>query len=146
MVTERGARMEGVAGGVAETIDAERGLVEEATSLAKADLATGKESEFASLQSVAGGMLANRAGANGQVAEAIAQQYRSARPGGLTPAQLVAAALAIAGRYELLYGMFAAGICPTGSRATYALRRTALGLMRILLETETKMSLGEMSA
>lgn len=140
-VAERSARVEKIAGGMAETLGVKHELVVEAARLAKADLASDTVTEFPTLQGVIGGLLASHAGADSQVAEAISQQYRPAGPVDKIPTQPVTAALAIADRCEMLYGMFAAGIRPTGSGDPFALRRAALGLMRILVETGTEISL-----
>lgn len=140
-VADRALRLERIAGGLADVFGADRSLVQEAAKLAKADLVSETVSEFPSLQGTAGGLLAAHAGANAEVAEAVAQQYRPAGPADAAPTRPVAATLAIADRCELLFGMFAAGIRPKGSGDPFALRRAALGLMRILIETGRGISL-----
>ena len=105
-----------------------------AARLAKADLATEMVFEFPELQGVMGRYYALHDGESAAVADAIRDHYSPAGPGDGCPTAPVSVALALADRLDTLAGFFAIGETPTGSRDPYALRRTALGVIRLILE------------
>ncbi len=133
-VAERARRIAALARRVAPLVGADPALAEQAGLLSKADLLSSTVTEFPSLQGIVGGHLATDCGLSEAVANAIAQQYRPAGPGEMSVRQPVAASLVIADRVDSLFGFFAVGIRPTGSKDPYALRRSALALLRTLLE------------
>ncbi len=111
---------------------ADPALAERAARLAKADLVTGTVGEFPELQGIIGGHLAQAQGEAPEVVAAIRDQYRPAGPADAVPDQPVSVALGIAERLADLGAFFAVGEVPTGSRDPLALRRAALGLIRLL--------------
>ncbi len=112
-----------------------------AARLAKADLVTGMVGEFPELQGIMGGHYARAEGLPEPVADAIASHYRPAGPGDLVPSSPVAVALALADRIDNLTGFFGIGEMPTGSRDPFALRRAALGVIRIIVENRLRLEL-----
>jgi glycyl-tRNA synthetase beta chain len=140
---ERVARIEKLAGEIAERIGAllaegERNkLVEKAkraARLAKADLTTGVVGEFPELQGAMGRYYALHDGEDAAVADAIRDHYKPVGPSDAVPADKVAIAVALADKLDALTGFFAVGEKPTGSGDPFALRRAALGVIRIILE------------
>jgi glycyl-tRNA synthetase beta chain len=118
-----------------------------AARLAKADLVTemikdGKQ--FASLQGLMGREYATRNGEPEAVAAAIEEQYRPRFAGDALPASEAGAYLAIADRVDTMVGVWAAGLKPTGSKDPFALRRGALGVIRILLERRMNSSIEDL--
>ncbi|MBE3577700.1 MAG: glycine--tRNA ligase subunit beta [Limnochordales bacterium] len=105
-----------------------------AAELAKADLATRMVGEFPELEGIIGQEYALRSGESEAVAIAIGEQYRPRGAGDELPTSRAGALLSVADRFDTLAGYFAVGLIPTGSQDPYALRRQALGLLRILLE------------
>jgi glycyl-tRNA synthetase beta chain len=95
--------------------------------------------EFPELQGVMGAYYARAAGLPGPVAEAIGEQYQPSGPSDGVPDTPISMALALADKLDTLVGFFAIGEKPTGSRDPYALRRAALGLIRILLKSEVRL-------
>lgn len=115
----------------------------EAARLAKADLAAGLVGEFPELQGVVGGHLARAEGLGDDLAEAVARHHAPAGPDDACPAGPLAAAVALADKLDTLAGFFAAGERPTGSGDPFALRRAALGVVRIVLENGLRLPLRE---
>lgn len=112
-----------------------------AAELCKCDLATEMVREFTELQGVVGGLYARAQGESGDVADAIYDHYR---PGGLDdpiPRNLTGCAVAIADKLDSVVGCFAVGLVPTGSSDPFALRRAALGIVKIILEKKLPVSL-----
>ena len=137
------ARTERISG-LAEEIAREIGglspkMMRRAGKIAKADLCSETVREFPELQGIAGALLAKEAGEDPKVCAVVARQYR---PVGRNdrPAQ-GPAALVLADRADMLWGFFAAGERPTGSRDPYALRRATLGILRTLIEKDIYFSL-----
>ncbi len=114
-------------------------LVRRAALLAKTDLLTEMVGEFASLQGIMGRYYALADGENPEVAVALEQQYYPKQAGGQIPTDEVAKVLAIADKIDTLAGIFSAGLIPTGDKDPYALRRAALGVLRILIEGELQL-------
>ena len=111
-----------------EAADAER-----AAYLAKADLVTGAVVEFTSVQGIMGSYYAKAAGETDAVARAIADHYRPRFSGDDVPAERVGCIVAIADKLDTICGLFAIGQGPTGSSDPFALRRSALGIVTMLL-------------
>lgn len=115
----------------------------EAARISKADLASGMVSEFPELQGIMGGYYARLAGYPDAVADAVRDHYKPQGPGDTVPTAPVTVAVAIAEKLDTLVGFFAIDEKPTGSRDPYALRRAALGVIRLVLENGVRMSLSE---
>ena len=105
-----------------------------AAHLAKADLLTDMVGEFPELQGVMGGYYARHDGETEQVACAIEDHYRPRFAGDALPRERVGLALALADKLETLVGLFGIGQTPTGDKDPFALRRHALGVLRMLIE------------
>lgn len=108
--------------------------VSRAARLCKADLTTGMVGEFPELQGTMGRYYALAAGENPAVANAIAEHYAPLGPSERCPSAPVSVALALADKIDTLVGFWAIGEKPTGSRDPYALRRAALGVIRLVVE------------
>lgn len=116
-----------------------------AALLCKADLVTQMVREFPTLQGVIGGYYAKQSGELDAVAAAISEQYRPRSAGDALPKTALGALLSLADRFDTLTGYFGAGMKPTGSVDPYALRRNAIGLVRILLEPSAGVSFAGLS-
>jgi len=138
---QRVRRLERLAGLIAPMMGADPALAARAARLAKADLASGMVGEFPELQGVMGGYYARAAAEPSEVAEAIAQHYRPLGPTDAVPIAPVAVAVAVADKLDQLAGFFAADERPTGSSDPFALRRAALGVIRIIREGKLAISL-----
>ena len=115
--------------------------VERAAALAKADLVTAMVGEFPELQGTMGRYYALEAGEAPAVADAIEEQYRPRFAGDALPRTRAGRALALADKIDTLAGIFAIGEKPTGAKDPFGLRRAALGVLRILLETPLDLDL-----
>ena len=113
-----------------------------AALLSKADLVSEMVGEFPDLQGVMGGYYALNDGLGDRVAQAIAQHYAPQGPSGNVPAEPVAVVAALVDKLYNLVGFFGIDERPTGSRDPYALRRAALGIIRIVLENKLRLNLG----
>jgi glycyl-tRNA synthetase beta chain len=113
----------------------------QAARLAKADLVSGMVGEFPELQGIMGGYYAEKEGLDPEIVDAIRQHYRPQGPSDDVPAQAVAATVALADKLDTLVSFFAIDEKPTGSRDPYALRRAALGVIRIILQTRSRLPL-----
>ena len=109
--------------------------------LAKADLVTGMVGEFPELQGIIGGYYARHDGEADSVATAIATHYRPQGPADDVPETPTAKAVALADKIDTLVGFFGVGAKPTGSKDPFALRRAALGVIRIILDGEQSLPL-----
>ena len=138
---ERVERVQLLAGKIARQIGADPVLAERAAWLAKADLLTNMVGEFPELQGVMGHYYALGDGEDPRVAEAIEQHYRPRFAGDALPADEISVAVALADKIEILIGMFGVGQRPTGDRDPFALRRHALGIVRILVEKKLPIDL-----
>ena len=113
-----------------------------AALLAKCDLMSGMVGEFPELQGIMGRYLATHDGEHADVAQALDEVYMPRRAGDELPATAVGQALALAERLDTLVGIFAvAGMEPTGTKDPFALRRAALGVLRILIEKSLDLDL-----
>ena len=118
-------------------------LAERAARLAKADLVTGMVGEFPELQGLMGGYYALAQGENPQVAEAIRDHYKPVGQGDDVPTAPVTVAVSLADKLDTLVGFFSVGEKPTGSKDPFALRRTAISIVRLLLRNQVRLSLRE---
>ena len=138
---ERVERIAALARELAPACGADPDDAEQAARLAKADLPTGMVGEFPELQGVMGRYYAVEEGIAGDIANAIRDHYRPQGPDDLVPAEPVAIAVALADKLDTLVGFWAIDEKPTGSKDPYALRRAALGVIRIVLENELRFHL-----
>src|SRR5262249_45657520 len=121
------ARIESLAGRIAQLIDADIAKTERAARLAKADLLTEVVGEFPELQGLMGKYYAEAQGEDETVAYACEDHYKPKGPDDLVPADPVAIAVALADKLDTLVGFWAIDEKPTGSKDPYALRRAARG-------------------
>lgn len=137
-LAERVDRIAALACDIAPLVGADADQAEQAARLSKADLASGMVSEFPELQGVMGGYYARLAGYPDAVADAVRDHYKPQGPGDSVPTAPVTVAVAIAEKLDTLVGFFAIDEKPTGSRDPYALRRAALGVIRLVLENSAR--------
>ncbi len=112
-----------------------------AAELAKCDLATEMVREFTELQGIVGGLYARAQGESDEVADAVYDHYRPVGLEDPIPRNLTGCAVALADKLDSVVGCFAVGVVPTGSSDPYALRRAALGIVKIVLEKKLPVSL-----
>ena len=120
----------------AHVADADR-----AAELAKCDLATEMVREFTELQGVVGGLYARAQGESEEVADAVYDHYRPVGLDDPIPRNLTGCAVALADKLDSIVGCFTVGVVPTGSSDPYALRRAALGVVKIILDKKMYVSL-----
>ena len=130
---QRIARIEMLAGHVAEIIDADISKTERAARLCKADLLTEVVGEFPELQGLMGRYYAEAQVEDEAVAHACEDHYRPKGPDDLVPADKVSVAVALADKLDTLVGFWAIDEKPTGSKDPYGLRRAALGAIRLIV-------------
>jgi glycyl-tRNA synthetase beta chain len=126
---------------LAPLVGADPDLAERAAIVAKADLVSGMVGEFPELQGVMGRYYAIDQQEDPQVAEAIAAHYKPLGPSDDVPREPVAIAVALADKLDMLTGFWSIDEKPTGSKDPYALRRAALGVIRIVLENGIRLPL-----
>jgi glycyl-tRNA synthetase beta chain len=146
---ERVERIEALAGELAPYLRDDHETTEKArvaARLAKADLVTGMVGEFPELQGVMGGYYADKERLDPEIADAIRLHYRPQGPDDAVPVQSVPATVALADKLDTLVSFFAIDEKPTGSRDPYALRRAALGVIRILLQSRTRLPLSKFAS
>ncbi len=140
-LAERVDRIAALAREIAPLVGADADQAEQAARLSKADLASGMVSEFPELQGIMGGYYARLAGYPDAVADAVRDHYKPQGPGDRVPTAPVTVAVAIAEKLDTLVGFFVINEKPTGSRDPYALRRAALGVIRLVLESGARIGL-----
>ena len=140
-VYEKSQRVSHLCIAIASELNADAGICERAALLGKADLVTNLVSEFAELQGIAGYYYALHDGESDEVALALNEQYMPRFSGDKLPATLTGSVLAIADKLDTIVGLFAIGQPPTGSKDPFALRRAALGILRIIVEKELNLDL-----
>ncbi|MEO0392189.1 MAG: glycine--tRNA ligase subunit beta [Pseudomonadota bacterium] len=145
-VAERVERLEALSKDIARMLDADVDQAARAAKLAKADLVTGMVGEFPELQGLMGRYYAQAANESQAIADAIADHYKPAGQSDAVPTAPVSIAVALAEKLDTLVGFFGINEKPTGSRDPYALRRAALGVIRIVLENDLRLSLKELLA
>ena len=140
---ERVERVKMIAARVAQLIGADEAQAVRAAQLAKVDLLTLMVGEFPELQGIMGEYYANNDGETADVAKAIREHYQPRFAGDELPSTNVSLAVALADKLETLSGLFGIGQMPTGDKDPFALRRHALGVLRMLIGKEWNVSLRE---
>ena len=138
---ERIARIEALARELAPIVGANAERAARAAHLAKADLATEMVGEFPELQGLMGRYYASAQGEDPSVAEAIEEHYKPQGPNDRFPTAPVSIAVALADKLDTLVGFWAIDEKPTGGKDPYALRRAALGVIRIVIENRLRLKL-----
>ncbi len=141
---ERVERIEALAGEIAEKIGADVVKAKRAARLCKADLTTGVVGEFPELQGAMGRYYALHDGEDAEVADAVRDHYKPLGPSDAVPTSKISVVVALADKLDQLVGFFAAGEKPTGSGDPFALRRAALGTIRLLLENCVRLRLAQL--
>jgi glycyl-tRNA synthetase beta chain len=142
---QRVERIARLARELAPVVGADPERAARAAVLAKADLQTEIVGEFPELQGAMGHKYALLQGEHESVAEAIEDHYKPQGPSDRVPADAVSVAVALADKLDTLVGFWAIDEKPTGSKDPFALRRAALGVVRIILENNVRVSLGQIS-
>lgn len=146
-VLEKVDRLTALAGALSAQIPgAEVEQVERAAKLCKADLVTGMVGELPELQGLMGRYYALETGEDVAVADAIADHYSPAGPADACPSKPASVAVALADKIDTLVGFFAMDEKPTGSKDPFALRRAALGVIRLIIENNLRLSLSKVFA
>jgi len=144
-VLERVERLEKLAVEIAKYVPrAEATMAVEAAALCKSDLVSGMVGEFPELQGLMGRYYALGEGAPEHVANAIRDHYKPLGPNDVCPTEPVSVVLALAEKIDTLVGFFAIGELPTGSKDPFALRRAALGVIRLIVENQLRIKLTEL--
>ncbi|WP_316979281.1 glycine--tRNA ligase subunit beta [Shumkonia mesophila] len=139
---ERVSRLRELAKAIARHVPgAEAAAAERAALLCKADLGTEMVGEFPELQGVMGRYYALHDGETPAVADAVAEHYSPQGPGDACPSKPLSVAVALADKIDTLVGFFAIGEKPTGSKDPFALRRAALGVIRLIVENGLRLPL-----
>lgn len=133
---QRVERVEGLAGAIAGLIGADVALAKRAARLAKADLITDMVGEFPELQGTMGTYYARHDGEAEEVALACSEHYQPRFSGDALPSTATGTVVALADKLETLVGIWGIGLQPTGEKDPFALRRHALGVLRILVEKQ----------
>ena len=142
---ERVQRVKLLTGKIARVLGADALQAERAAELAKADLLTGMVGEFPELQGIMGRYYALHDKEPAAVAEAIEAHYRPRFAGDRLPEGPIACAVALADKLDAIAGLFSIGQQPTGDKDPFGLRRSALGIVRILVENRLHLSLHELA-
>jgi len=143
---QRVERVAGIAAAIAPLIGADTALATRAAQLAKADLLTDMVGEFPELQGTMGTYYARHDGEADDVALACSEHYQPRFSGDTLPSTLTGTVVALADKLETLVGIWSIGLAPTGEKDPFALRRHALGILRILLEKSLPLDLRELLA
>lgn len=138
---ERVRRIAALARDLAPVVGADPELAERAAKLAKADLPTEMVGEFPELQGLMGRNYAELQGEHPSVCAAIEEHYKPLGPSDRVPSDPVAVAVALADKIDTLVGFWAIDEKPTGSKDPYALRRAALGVIRLVVENRVRLAL-----
>lgn len=142
---DKTARIQTLAGWIAEQIDADIEYAKRAGLLSKCDLMTNMVFEFTETQGVMGMHYARHDGEPEDVAIALKEQYQPRYAGDALPSSRVACALAIADKMDSLAGIFGIGQQPKGDKDPFALRRAALGVLRIIVEQDLSLDLQQLT-
>ena len=140
-LAERVERIAALAREIAPLVGANADEAETAARLSKADLLSGMVSEFPELQGIMGGYYARLAGHSDAIADAVRDHYKPQGPADTVPTAPVTVAVALADKLDTLVGFFAIDEKPTGSKDPFALRRAALGILRLILNNEIRLGL-----
>jgi glycyl-tRNA synthetase beta chain len=139
---ERIARIERLAAEIAPLVGADVEKAKRAARLAKADLLTEVVGEFPELQGLMGKYYALAQGEDASVAAASEEHYKPQGPADRVPTDPVSVAVALADKIDTLVGFWAIGDLPTGSKDPYALRRAALGVIRLVVDNRLRVAFG----
>jgi glycyl-tRNA synthetase beta chain len=142
-VFDKAQRVSKLAAFIAERVGGDASRAARAGILSKCDLASEMVGEFPEMQGIAGYYYAQHDGEAEDVALALNEQYMPRGAGAELPSTLTGATLALADKLDTLVGIFGIGMLPTGSKDPYALRRAALGVLRILIEKKLDLDLVE---
>ncbi|MES2070355.1 MAG: glycine--tRNA ligase subunit beta [Pseudomonadota bacterium] len=143
---ERMERVKALAGSIATAMHADAALAERGAMLAKADLLTDMVGEFPELQGIMGTYYARHDGEHDEVALAASEHYQPRFAGDALPTTATGTAVALADKLETLVGIWGIGLQPTGDKDPFALRRHALGVLRMLVEKRLPLSLSQLLA
>lgn len=143
---ERTERVKTLAGKIAQLLGSDVALAERGALLAKADLLTDMVGEFPELQGIMGTYYAKHDGEHAEVAAAASEHYQPRFAGDALPATATGTAVALADKLETLVGIWSIGLQPTGDKDPFALRRHALGILRMLVEKRLSISLQSLIA
>jgi glycyl-tRNA synthetase beta chain len=138
---ERTERVRVLAGYIAKELGADVTVAQRAAQLAKADLLTDMVGEFPELQGIMGSYYARIDGEAEEVALAATEHYQPRFAGDSLPSSMTGTVLALADKLETLVGIWGIGLQPTGDRDPFALRRHALGILRMLIEKQLPLTL-----
>lgn len=134
-------RLESVCGYIASELGEDELIARRAATLSKCDLVTDTVGELAKMQGIAGDYMAQADGEPAEVGQALREQYYPIKSGGDLPASVPGRLLSIAEKTDTLVGIFGIGQKPSGAKDPFALRRSAVGLLRILIECEMPVDL-----
>ena len=143
-VGEKSRRLEKLSTALAQQLGFDATLAARAASLSKTDLVTDMVGEFASLQGVIGRYYATENGETNEVAQALEEQYLPKQSGGSLPSSQTGQVLALSDKLDTLVGIFSVGLLPTGDKDPFALRRAALGILRIIIEHKLSLDLKQL--
>jgi glycyl-tRNA synthetase beta chain len=143
---ERTARVTRLAGAIARRLGYDVLLAERGAELAKADLLTDMVGEFPELQGIMGTYYARHDGEHEEVALAASEHYQPRFAGDALPSTSIGLTVALADKLETLVGIWSIGLQPTGEKDPFALRRHALGVMRMLVEKRLPLAISELLA
>ncbi len=138
---QRMERVKALAAAIAGKLGFDVALAERGAMLAKADLLTGMVSEFPELQGIMGTYYARHDGEAAEVALAASEHYQPRFAGDSLPSSATGTAVALADKLETLVGIWSIGLQPTGDKDPFALRRHALGVLRMLIEKRLPLSI-----
>jgi len=141
---QRNERVVAIATSIAESLGADIALAKRAAQLSKADLLTDMVGEFPELQGIMGTYYARHDGEADEVAAAIGEHYQPRFAGDALPATRSGTVVAMADKLETLVGIWGIGLAPTGDKDPFALRRHALGILRMLVEQKLPLSLSHL--
>ena len=139
-------RVQALAAHIAPALGGDAAHAERAALLCKCDLLSAMVGEFPELQGIMGAYYALADGENPEVAAAVREHYQPRGAGDALPGTLTGAAVALADKLDTLAGIFAIGQKPSGTKDPFALRRAAIGVLRIILESRFDLDLGELVA
>ena len=144
---ERTQRVRAIAKAIGQQLGGDKlaAQADQAAMLAKADLVTDMVGEFPELQGIMGRYYAQHEGLDNEVAYAIEDHYKPRFAGDELPRNQVGVCVALADKLETLVGLFGIGEKPTGDKDPFALRRHALGVIRLLIERNLPLSLGKLT-
>lgn len=140
-LADKTRRVTQLAAHIAQLLHADVSMAERAATLAKADLVTNMVGEFGELQGIMGRYYAAADGEPAEVAKAIEEHYLPKQSGGVTPETRTGQIVALAEKLDTLTGIFSAGLIPTGDKDPYALRRAAIGILRIIIEKQLNLNI-----